>query len=76
MRVADIHVGYVDREEGRLQASASPEIIQPPEHVVLDDFIACHAEAPQGGHALQRLLKIRRVRLAESTVVYLEVSDV
>ena len=52
MRVADMHVRDVDTEEGRLQAPVSPELVHPPEDVVLEAVVARDADASQGGHAL------------------------
>ena len=68
-----MHVRDVDAEEGGLQASASPYVIYPPEDVVLEEVIACHAEAAQLGHALKGRLEVQAVSQAQPTVVYVEV---
>ncbi len=73
IRVADMHVGDVDTEEDRTQASAFPEIIDPPENVVLKIVVAGHTEAAQGRHAFECQLEIQDVVLVECTVVYVEV---
>jgi hypothetical protein len=64
VRVADVHVRDVDTEEGGLQAPGSPDVIYPPENVVLKEVIACHAEASQLGHVLKGRLEVQAVSQA------------
>ncbi len=71
-----MHVRDVDGEERRLQVSLTPEIVHPPEDVVLEEVIACNTEAAQGRHPFESRLERQGVRQVQSAVVHVEAAHV
>jgi hypothetical protein len=71
---ADFHVGDV-HVEGRGHVSAAPVIVQPPEDVVLEEVVACYAEAAQARHACECRLEVEAVVRVERAVVDVEAAQ-
>ena len=72
VRVANVNVRDVHAEEVPLDLSVFPQIINPPEHGVLEVVVAHHTGAPQEGHERESRLEIRGVVRVEPSFVDVE----